>query len=225
MDGRFTIEDEEVITALSVHSAIALENARLYALERQSIAFEKELTAAHNVQVSLLPQKPPTIPGYDVYGMSEPAQYVGGDYFDYIRIDEERTAICCGDVTGKGLPAALLMANLQAILRSQRMVGPTPRRIMNRVNKLLRQSISEGKFVTLFYGILDVTKHWLVFTNGGHENPFLLRTSGIIDRLIPGGTVLGIIDDLFFEEDAVQLEPGESVVMYSDGVTEAGNES
>lgn len=222
-DGRFTMEDEEVISALSIHSAIALENARLYALEKQSIALEKELNAAHNVQVSLLPQTQPHIPGYDIYGMSSAATWVGGDYFDYITIDDGRMAICCGDVTGKGLPAALLMANLQAILRSQRMVGPTPRRIMGRVNKLLRQSISEGKFVTLFYGILDAGKHWLVFTNAGHENPYLLRTDGRLDRLIAGGTVLGILDDLFFEEDAVQLAPGEIVVMYSDGVTEAAN--
>ncbi len=222
-EGRFTIEDEEVINALSVHSALALENARLYTLEKQSIALEKELNAAQNVQMSLLPQTHPSIPGYEIYGTSTAATWVGGDYYDYISIDDGRLAICCGDVTGKGLPAALLMANLQAILRSQRMVGPTPRRIMSRVNKLLRQSISEGKFVTLFYGILDAEKHWLVFTNAGHENPYLLRNDGSIQLLQSGGTVLGILDDLFFEEGAVQIEAGETVVMYSDGVTEAAN--
>jgi sigma-B regulation protein RsbU (phosphoserine phosphatase) len=137
---------------------------------------------------------------------------------------EGRTALCLGDVTGKGLPAALLMANIQAILRSQWMVGPTPRRIMQRTNKLLRQSIQEGKFVTLFYGIIDVERHWMVFTNAGHENPILVKPDGSVRRLTAGGTVLGILDDLFFEEDVVPMEPGDVMVMFSDGVTEAANE-
>lgn len=222
-DQSFSSEDEEVISALSVHSAIALENARLYAMERESKALEKELNAAQNVQLSLLPQRPPLVEGYDLFGMSAAARWVGGDYFDYIDIDEQRMAICLGDVTGKGLPAALLMANIQALLRSQQMVGPTPRRIMARTNKLLRQSISEGKFVTLFYGILDVKQHWLVYTNAGHENPVLIRPDGSMERLIAGGTVLGILDDLFFEEGTAKLNPGDTVVMYSDGVTEAAN--
>lgn len=223
-DGLFTKDDLELIRSLSVHSAIALENARLYALERQSIAMEKELSAAHNVQLSLLPHESPRIPGYDIVGRTKPAQWVGGDYFDFIPMTEGRTALCLGDVTGKGLPAALLMANIQAILRSQWMVGPTPRRIMQRTNKLLRQSIQEGKFVTLFYGIIDAQRHWMVFTNAGHENPLLVKPDGSVRRLSAGGTVLGILDDLFFEEDVVSLEPGDLVVMFSDGVTEAANE-
>lgn len=222
-DGVFTKEDLDLIRSLSVHSAIALENARLYALERQSIAIEKELNAARNVQMSLLPHEPPQIPGYDIVGRTKPAQWVGGDYFDFIPMNEQRTALCLGDVTGKGLSAALLMANIQAILRSQWMVGPTPRRIMQRTNKLLRQSIQEGKFVTLFYGIIDAARHWMVFTNAGHENPFLVKPDGTVRRLVAGGTVLGILDDLFFEEDVVSLEPGDLVVMFSDGVTEAAN--
>jgi sigma-B regulation protein RsbU (phosphoserine phosphatase) len=222
-DGVFTTDDLELIRSLSVHGAIALENARLYALERQSIAMEKELNAAHNVQMSLLPQESPRIKGYDIVGRTKPAQWVGGDYFDFIPMNEGRTALCLGDVTGKGLPAALLMANIQAILRSQWMVGPTPRRIMQRTNKLLRQSIQEGKFVTLFYGIIDAERHWMVFTNAGHENPMLVKPDGSVRRLSAGGTVLGILDDLFFEEDVVSLEPGDMVVMFSDGVTEAAN--
>ncbi len=224
-DGLFTKEDLDLILSLSVHGAIALENARLYALERQSIAMEKELNAARNVQMSLLPHEAPRIPGYDITGRTKPAQWVGGDYFDFIPMNERRTALCLGDVTGKGLSAALLMANIQAILRSQWMVGPTPRRIMHRTNKLLRQSIAEGKFVTLFYSILDIERHWMVFTNAGHENPIVVKPDGTVRRLSAGGTVLGILDDLFFEEDVIELEPGDLVVVFSDGVTEAANEN
>ncbi|OGU47217.1 MAG: hypothetical protein A2X68_11480 [Ignavibacteria bacterium GWC2_56_12] len=220
-EGVFTQEDEELISALSVHSALALENARFYALERQSIALEKELSAARNVQMSLLPQAPPNIEGYDIVGRTTSAQWVGGDYFDFIAIDEFRTALCLGDVTGKGLPAALLMANLQAILRSNQLVGATPRRILQRTNRLLRQSISEGKFVTLFYGIIDASKHWLVYSSAGHEQPILVTSSGELRRLTMGGTILGILDDLFFEEEAVPMSPGDTVVVFSDGVTEA----
>ena len=222
-DGVFTKDDMDLIGSLSVHSAMALENARLYALERQSIAIEKELSAARNVQMSLLPHAPPEIPGYDILGRTKSALWVGGDYFDYIAWGDHRTALCLGDVTGKGLPAALLMANIQAILRSQMMMGPTPRRIMQRTNKLLRQSIADGKFVTLFYGILDVERHWMVFTNAGHENPIVVRKDGSTQRLVAGGTVLGILDDIFFEEDAVKLDPEDVIVMFSDGVTEAAN--
>lgn len=224
-EGLFSIADLDLIDALSEHSAMALENARLYALERQNIAMEKELSAARNVQASLLPQAPPEIEGYDIFGRTKSALWVGGDYFDHIPWGEHRTALCLGDVTGKGLPAALLMANIQAILRSQLMMGPTPRRIMQRTNKLLRQSIADGKFVTLFYGILDSERHWMVFTNAGHENPIVVRKDGTTQKLSAGGTVLGILDDLFFEEDAVRLDPGDVVVMFSDGVTEAANAS
>lgn len=223
--GIFTGEDEELMAALSVHSAIALENARLYAMERQSIMLEKELSSARAVQMSLLPHGAPSVPGYEIFGRTEPAQWVGGDYFDFIDLSDNKVALCLGDVTGKGLPAALLMANIQAILRSQMMGGATPRRIMYRTNKLLRQSITEGKFVTLFYSILDAEKHWLVFTNAGHENPYLVKREGTVTRLVTGGTVLGILDDLFYEEEAVPLDPGDVIIVFSDGVTEAINSS
>jgi sigma-B regulation protein RsbU (phosphoserine phosphatase) len=221
--GLFSKDDAGFIEALSVHAAIAIENARLYEQERQKLALEKEIHAARNVQMSLLPQTSPSIPGYEIVGRSISAKVVSGDYFDFIPAGENRTAICVGDVTGKGLPAALLMANLQAILRSQIMLRALPRKTMVRSNKLLYQSTSTEKFVTLFYSILDSKKHLLSYTNAGHEYPIMVRNNGSVELLAIGGTVLGIVDDYAYEDATIAIEPGDTLVMYSDGISEAVN--
>ncbi|HTP79287.1 MAG TPA: SpoIIE family protein phosphatase [Bacteroidota bacterium] len=224
-EGVFTADDEQFINALSVHSALALENARVYELERQKIAMEKEIHAARNVQMSLVPQEAPAKEGYEIAGRSLPAKVVSGDYFDYIPIDDERMAICVGDVTGKGLPAALLMANLQAILRSEMMLRASPKRSMQRSNKLLLQSTASDKFVTLFYCILDTARHQFTYSNAGHEQPLLLRDGARPKKLITGGTILGILSDVAYEQELVPMEPGDALVIYSDGITEAANGS
>ncbi len=224
-EGVFTSDDENFINALSVHSALALENARVYELERQKQAMEKEIHAARNVQMSLLPQSAPKVEGYEIAGKSLPAQVVSGDYFDFIPIDNNRMAICVGDVTGKGLPAALLMANLQAILRSEMMLRATPKRSMQRSNKLLFQSTTSDKFVTLFYCVLDTATHRCMFSNAGHEHPLLLSSRRPPVKLMTGGTVLGIMGDMVYEEETVSFDVGDALVIYSDGVTEAMNPS
>jgi sigma-B regulation protein RsbU (phosphoserine phosphatase) len=161
--------------------------------------------------------------GYDIVGRTIPAQEVGGDYFDFIPIDEYRLAFCLGDVTGKGLPASLLMANLQATLRGQTLTTGSPKTCLERSNQLLYQSTSPEKFATLFYAILDLQNHQILYSNAGHDNPYLCSDRAATKRLKIGGIPLGMLPDFSFEQESVPLEDDSILVAYSDGVTEAMN--
>jgi serine phosphatase RsbU (regulator of sigma subunit) len=221
--GEFTEEDQRLLAIIAGQSAQVVENARLYEAEQALLKVREELRLASTIQTDLLPKGAPPVPGYDIAGKSVPAQLVGGDYFDFIALNDPRYAICLGDVSGKGLPASLLMANLQATLRGQTMLDISPSICVQRSNRLLFQSTSSDKFVTLFVGILDPVAHALTYTNAGHESPFLLRANGELSRLTTGGVVLSILEDFAYQEETVPLAPGDLLVIYSDGVTEAIN--
>jgi len=221
--GNFTHDDESFIAALSVHAALALENARLYEEEKALHRMREEVRLAAKIQRDLLPKSISQIAGYDIAGVSIAAQMVGGDLYDCIPIDACRAAICLGDVSGKGLPAALLMANVQATLRAQTAANlPVPECII-RSNKLLFQSTSSDKFITLFYAVLDAEHHRLTYCNAGHDHPILISGDKNIVRLKTGGIVLGIMDPFPFVGDSVPLHRGDALVVYSDGVAEAMN--
>ncbi|MBI4547490.1 MAG: SpoIIE family protein phosphatase [Ignavibacteriae bacterium] len=222
--GIFTQDDESFIAALSVHAAIAIENARLYEEEKTLHRMREEVRLAAEIQLNLLPKTVPTLTGYDLAGTSIPAQIVGGDYFDFIPINSQQWAICIGDVSGKGLPASLLMANLQATLRGQTLLSSSPKDCILRSNKLLYHSTRDDKFVTLFYGILDIQNHQFRFCNAGHDNPFFFPLQGNVSRLRTGGIVLGILEHFPFEESMITFQPGDLLVMYSDGISEAMND-
>jgi sigma-B regulation protein RsbU (phosphoserine phosphatase) len=221
----FTEDDQRLLAIIAAQSAQVVENARLYESEQALIHMKEELRLASRIQSDLLPKEPPKIPGYDIAGRSIPAQMVGGDYFDFIGMEGGRLALCLGDVSGKGLPASLLMANVQATLRGQTLLSPSARECIHRANRLLYQSTSSEKFVTLFYGILDPDCHTLCFSNAGHENPFLLSETRDPARLSEGGVVLSIMEDFPFEEKTIPLTPGDIMVVFSDGITEAINPS
>ena len=221
--GEFTVEDQNFIEALSVHAAIAIENARLYEEEKSFMKMQEEMRLAGKIQQELLPKTFPEFQGYEIAGRTIPVHDVGGDYFDFITIDDGRVAVCLGDVTGKGLPASLLMANLQATLRGQTMVSDRPKDCLFRSNKLLFHSTSPEKFATLFYSILDTEKHTLSFSNAGQDNPMLVSAKGSVSRLKTGGIMLGAFDDFQFEDETVSMKPKETLVIYSDGVSEAMN--
>ena len=133
----YSSEDQRLLSIISTQSAQVIENARLIEEEKALLQMQKEMQMAHDIQVNLLPKTPPKLAGYEIAGISIPAQVVGGDYFDFIPIDDKRLAVCLGDVSGKGLPAALLMANLQATIRGQTLLKPPPKDCLNRSNKLL----------------------------------------------------------------------------------------
>jgi serine phosphatase RsbU (regulator of sigma subunit)/CRP-like cAMP-binding protein len=221
--GTFTKDDEEILGALSVHAAIALENARLYEQERVKIAMEKELLAAREVQMMLIPKRLPEKPGYDLAAVTIPAREVGGDLYDFIVRTETEIAFCLGDVSGKGLAASLLMANVQATLRDQAMTAESAAACIRRANALLFQSTGQEKFVTLFYAALDTATGSMTYCNAGHERPYLLGRNGSVKRLDTGGVVLGILEDFPFAQETVRLSPSDVVVVFSDGISEALN--
>jgi sigma-B regulation protein RsbU (phosphoserine phosphatase) len=221
--GVFTPSRIEVLRLLSSQIAVSMENARLHEQEKELTRMQEEFRLAARIQQELLPARPPVIPGYDLCGMNIPAQAVGGDYFDFIRIDDRHVAVCLGDVSGKGLPASLLMANLQASLRGQSRLTLSASDCIRGSNRLLHDSTGAEKFATVFYGILDTESHRFRYCNGGHETPFRVTSSGACTELTAGGLALGIMESFPYEEEEVDLAPGDLLVMYSDGVTEAMN--
>ncbi|HUI08769.1 MAG TPA: SpoIIE family protein phosphatase [Bacteroidota bacterium] len=221
--GTFSGEDESVLDALSVHAAIAVENARLYEQERQKIAMEKDLQAAREVQMTLIPRRLPDANGYAFAAVTIPAREVGGDLYDFTVKESGQIALCLGDVSGKGLAASLLAANVQATLRDQTLTAAMASECVRRSNMLLFQTTGAEKFVTLFYGVLDPSAGTFTFCNAGHERPFHIRHDGSLARLSAGGTVLGIMEDFSYEQASVTLGKGDVVLIFSDGVTEAMN--
>ena len=219
----FTTNDQRMLSIIATQSAQAVESARLYDEEKSLKMIEEELNFATDIQTNLLPKLNPQIEGYDIAGKSIPAKEVGGDYYDFIPIDENKHAICLGDISGKGMPAAMLMANLQATLRGQALFTSSPGECLTRANKLLYRSTDLQKYATLFYGILDLSKSIFHFSNAGHNPPFLINSAKKVTRLTKGGTVLGFMEDYQFEEDSTELNTGDIIVIYSDGITEAFN--
>lgn len=223
--GGFTDDDQRLLAIIAAQSAQIVENARLYEEQQEYIKMQEQVALAATIQAELLPREFPKIANYEITGKNIPAQVVGGDYFDFVAMDGGRWSICLGDVSGKGLPASLLMANTQATLRSQTLLATTAKQSIERANILLYRSTGPDKFVTLFYGILDPVHHRLSYCNAGHENPILVRSAGGIQRLGTGGLVLGIMESVSYEEETVLLEPGDVLVLYSDGITESMNTS
>ena len=223
-DGKkFTDEDQRLLAIIAAQSAQVVEAARLYEEEKAYSLMQEEVRLAAQIQFDLLPKSVPRVPNYDLAGKTLPAQMVGGDYFDFIPTEDNRWAICLGDVSGKGLPASLLMANVQATLRGQAMLNQPPSQSVRRSNKLLYMSTSSEKFVTLFYGLLDPAQNLFTYSNAGHNPPMLFSPTGSMRLLETGGTVLSILEDFPFEEEKVELKQGDILMVFSDGVTEAMN--
>ncbi len=217
----FTDDDQRLLSIIASQSAQVIENARLMKEESALREIERELELASRIQSDLLPTSMPNLSGYDIAGTTIPASKVGGDYFDFIPMAGQRVAVCVGDVSGKQLPAALLMANLQAALRSHTHIAASVRECISLSNQQLHATISPDKFASLFYGILDTREHRLTYCNAGHEPPFLFKMNEGHLRLAVGGTLLGITDRFVFEEASVVFEPGDRLIAYSDGITEA----
>ena len=184
---------------------------------------QQEVGLAAKIQRDLLPRSNPGLQGYDIFARTIAAQSIGGDYFDFIPMSDGRMALCLGDVSGKGLPASLLMANLQATLRGQTLVSQQPSQCLLRSNKLLFDSTSPEKFATLFYGLIDIQHHSIHYSNAGHDWPFLIREGNAIERLKTGGLMIGLIAQATYEDEEVPIQAGDLLVIQSDGVSEAMN--
>jgi sigma-B regulation protein RsbU (phosphoserine phosphatase) len=219
----FTTGDQRLLGIIAAQSAHVIENARLYHEEQSLIRLQEEMRLAYEIQVDLLPKEQPVLPGYQIAGKSIPSKEVGGDYFDFIHSGDNRLAFCLGDISGKGIPAALLMANLQATLRGQTLLGNNSKSCVSFANEMLYQNSAPNKFATLFYGIIDSSKNELSYCNGGHNNPFFFSHDNKLTPLDKGGLIVGIMPSVIYEEDTIPFNSGDLLVIFSDGITEAMN--
>lgn len=222
--GAFERSDLYLLQTFANLASIAVENARLYmeAIERHRLL--GELQVAQEIQSRLLPEHPPSMESLDIGGVIKPASEVSGDFYDFIEVGEGKLAIMVGDVVGKGIPAAILMAAARSALRSQFEGQFSLSQVMERVNRALFRDTAPGSFVTLFCGLFDPQDGSFAYTNCGH-NPALLLRGGDerFQELSEGGTVLGAFQDLAYKEDRARLREGDLVVLYTDGITEARN--
>jgi sigma-B regulation protein RsbU (phosphoserine phosphatase) len=185
-----------------------------------NLRLRQELEEAREIQQGLLPRKLPKFSGFELATDWQPAHTVSGDYLAAFKLDEQRAALCIADVCGKGLPAALLMSNMQAALKSASAETLTPRDLCARVNAVMCANTPENRFITCFYAVLDTNSRKLVFTNAGHNPPLLVRDEECI-RLSQGGQVLGVFRDSQYVQSEVELRAGDRLVMFTDGLTEA----
>jgi serine phosphatase RsbU (regulator of sigma subunit) len=239
--GAFSDDDLDFLEALAGSVSIAIENARFYrqlraqvaALERavkehnELLALRRELQIARDIQRSILPRVFPAFPErseFEVFAAMRPANEVGGDFYDFFLLGDDRLGIAIGDVSGKGVPAALFMAVTRTLLRSVVAANPSPAACLGQVNRLLCRENEQGMFVTLFYGVLDFASGAFAYSNAGHNPPWLLRASGHVESVAgTGDPMLGAFDDTVYHEASVALAPGDVVFLYTDGVSEGMN--
>ncbi len=221
--GTYNNRSVALMQAFASQAAISLERARLHETEVSSKRLEEQLNIAREIQRSFLPYHDPSIPGYDIAGKNISSGQVGGDYYDFIRIVDSHFGVAVGDVSGKGIPAALIMASFRASLIAEIRNNYSIRTICQKVNSLLCESLEPGNYVTAIYGVLDSRNHIFTFSNCGHNLPVLLRATGEVEFLREGGPVLGVAPDAVFEERALVVNPGDMMVFYTDGVTEVFN--
>jgi phosphoserine phosphatase RsbU/P len=184
---------------------------------------EHEIAEARAIQEGLLPKEIPQLSGYQIAGASRSARVVGGDYFDVLGFDGDTLGLCIADVAGKGLPAALLMSNLQAAVRGLASASLPPNELCARLNSLLHRNMASDRFITLFYAQLDGPSRTLRYVNAGHNLPVVMHRDGTHDRLYEGGMVLGVFPQQTFSLGHIRLDSGDRLVLFTDGVTEASD--
>ncbi len=219
----YSNDDLEVLMLLASQVAIIIEKVMLHEQLIEKKRLEGQLEVARQVQLELLPASDPTLEGFDISAYNFPTEEVSGDYYDWVRIYDDQIGLVVADVSGKGVPAALLMAFLRASLRAATHIGYAPHISMAKVNYLLWESIERNQYVTAFYGILDASNRTLAYTNAGHNPPLLLDSEGNAEFLTRGSIPLGIFRDTRYHEYYLTLAPNELFVLYTDGVTEASN--
>jgi serine phosphatase RsbU (regulator of sigma subunit) len=222
-EGRFTEDHLKVLTTLASVAAIRVENARLTEEQMERERLEREQQVASEIQQRFLPATAPTVNGYELQGISFPCYEIGGDYYDFIQREDGRLVVALGDVSGKGTAAALLMSSLHAAVHAQADIHDSLVKTISAVNRYLVDSIPANRFVTLFYAELDPQNGSLSFLNAGHNPPLIVHTGGTMEQLASGGLPLGIMTNADFREGRTKLYPGDVLVIYSDGVSEATN--
>lgn len=219
----YSNDDLEVLMLLASQVAIIIEKVMLHEQLIEKKRLQGQLEVARQVQLELLPGEDPAIAGYDISAYNFPTEEVSGDYYDWVRIYDDQIGIVIADVSGKGVPAAILMAFLRASLRAATHIGYATNISMAKVNYLLWESIDRNQFVTAFYGILDASNRTLSFSNAGHNWPLLIKANGETSFIDSGEQPLGMFQHTRYHQYHVMLEPGDVFVLYTDGATEAAS--
>jgi phosphoserine phosphatase RsbU/P len=214
-------DDLQVLLLLASQVAIIIEKVMLHEQLIEKKRLEGQLEVARQVQLELLPAHDPELEGFDICAWNFSTEEVSGDYYDWVSIYEDQIGMVIADVSGKGVPAALLMAFLRASLRAAIHIGYAPHISMAKVNYLLWESIERNQFVTAFYGVLDASNKTLAYTNAGHNPPLLMDADGTAHFIERGGLPLGMFRDTRYYEYYQAIEPGQVLVLYTDGATEA----
>ena len=222
---RFNESQLQLLTLIAGVAAIRIDNARLLEVQVEQKRLANELAVASEIQLRLHPAHPPKIAGYDLMGVSFPCYEVGGDYYDFVERKAGRYAVALGDVSGKGTGAALLMSSLHAAVRAHCTTSASAPEVVSQINQYIYDNTPANRYITFLYSELDPQTHQLNYVNAGHNPPMLVRASGAVENLDVGGFPVGIMPFGTYEEATVQLNPGDVLVIYSDGVTESVNEN
>ncbi len=222
----FILSEFAIFKSIAEQSAFALYNAILFSQAAEKKRLDRDLQDAHEIQRILLPNRAPEIPGFELSGLNIPAQQVSGDYFDYIAVDADHTGVVIADVSGKGVPASLIMAMCRSVLRSQAAAQRSPAHALHEVNAQLYPDIKEDMFISLAYVVLDRNSSTITLCRAGHDAPLLYRASDqTVSKINPPGMAMGIDSGGVFNrvtgDFSLALEPGDCLVLYTDGITEA----
>ena len=219
----FSKDDLSLLTVMANVAAIRIEHARLAEVEEAERRMARDLEQAAEIQRSFLPAAAPQVSGAEIAGYNAPCRTVGGDYYDFFKYPNGRVAMVLGDVSGKGMPASLMMMGLQARVQVLAEEPENLAAVMNRLNKITCLNCPSARFITFFFCVLDPSTGELAYCNAGHNPPVIVRADGRVEYLEGGGPVLGILSMATYCQDGVRLEPGDLLAIYSDGVTEANN--
>ncbi|HVE16295.1 MAG TPA: GAF domain-containing SpoIIE family protein phosphatase [Chthoniobacterales bacterium] len=222
----FTTADVKVFHTICEQSAFALYNEVVYLEANEKKRLDHDLAIAREIQSILLPSDPPPVPGYEISGLNIPARQVSGDYFDYLVVDESATGVAIADVSGKGVPASLIMAMCRSVIRSQAPNKLSPAEVLSRVNRQLYPDIKEDMFISMVYLILDAHSNVVRMSRAGHDPPYVFRAAtGLVESINPKGMALGIDSGEVFDricgDFEFTLERGDYLLLYTDGATEA----
>ncbi len=220
---RYGLEAAKLAEIFGGQAAVVIENAQLYAQTLRQKQLERELELARDIQTSFIPDELPVLPAWEAASYWKMAREVGGDFFDLIPLPDNRLLLVIADVADKGLPAALFMARTSSFFRAVALDCYEPASVLNRVNRLLTENTEQTMFVSAFCAVLDIASGQLSYASAGHNPPVLVRDGGKMEMLLAKGMVLGVLDTARFQQKSLTLHPGDGLLLYTDGVTEAFN--
>jgi phosphoserine phosphatase RsbU/P len=223
----YHLSDIELLGKLGRQIGISIDNAIHHEDIVEKERLDEELKLGREIQVNLLPHDMPDVSGLKIHGVMQPAKEIGGDYYDFVNVpNKEDIAIVIGDVSGKGVGAGLIMSMMKATIHTLSHEGFSPKEILLRSNEFLNQHVGEQKFMTLLYLLWRSQERMIIYSSAGHEHILIYRVAtGVVEAIVSGGFMLGMLPDIeaYLEEKRIKLDPGDKILLYTDGVTEAEN--